>query len=130
MAILKIPILIGLFLTLWSVLVKGEVSIVDTLAASVDESYTVKTEDKEYDNMNYTVHNYQFHDRDKRSIGASVQRLCVMTFNIQNFHSKKASKQNKAIAIANVSDSCNINFHYINVISKYVFGINPALLKT
>ena len=111
MAILKIPILVGLFLILWSVLAKGEMSIVDALAASIDESYTVKTEDKEYDNMNYTVHSYQFHDRDKRSIGAIVQRLCVMSFNIQNFHSKKASKQNKAKAIANVSDSYNIHFH-------------------
>lgn len=110
MAILKIPILIGLFLTLWSVLVKGEVSIVDTLAASVDESYTVKTEDKEYDNMNYTVRNYQFHDRDKRSIGASVQRLCVMTFNIENFHSLNVLQKDKAEAIANVSDSHNIIF--------------------
>ena len=110
MAILKILIQVGLILTLWSVLVKGEVSVVDTLAASIDESYTVKTDDKEYDNMNYTVHSYQFHDRDKRVIGASVQRLCVMTFNIENFHSLNVLKENKAKAIANVSDSHNIIF--------------------
>ena len=110
MAILKIPILVGLILTLWSVLVKGEVSIVDTLTDSIDESYTVKTEDKEYDNINYTVHNYRFHDRDKRAIGASVQRLCVMTFNIENFHSLNVNKEKKAKAIANVSYNHNIIF--------------------
>ena len=114
MAILKILFQVGLILTLWSVLVKGEVSIVDTLAASIDESYTVNNEDKEYDNMNYTIHSHQFHDRDKRVIGASVQHLYVMTFNIQNFHSNpkrnKDARKDKAKAIANVSDSHNMNF--------------------